>query len=119
MPDLGMTTLAGAPLDIEFFHLGEWFPAALLGWRHDAWGTCELRVQFEIGGLKRASWMPLADVRLPRWQAARYTPPPVPRHRADDDLVVPIRYDRGWDTPAPAEWDVPRPRTGEHSYSWA
>ncbi|OMQ16687.1 hypothetical protein A7K94_0200890 [Modestobacter sp. VKM Ac-2676] len=114
-----MTTLAGEPLDIEFFHLGEWFPAVLLGWRHDAWGTCELRVQFEIGGLKRAGWMALADVRLPQRQTARRTPPPAPWHRAEDDVVVPIRYDLGWDAPSPAGWDVPRPRTGEHSYSRA
>ncbi|MGY1748453.1 hypothetical protein [Modestobacter sp. SYSU DS0511] len=114
-----MTTLAGAPLEIEFFHLGEWFPAALVGWRHDAWGACELRVQFEIGGLRRASWMPLADVRLPQWQAVRYTPPPVPRRRTDDDLVVPIRYERAWgDAPTSAGWEVPRPRTGEQRYSW-
>ena len=56
--------LAGQPLPVEFRHGDAWHRADLLGWRHAGDGRCELRLRFLAGGLRRSSWLPLADVRL-------------------------------------------------------
>src|SRR6185312_4379603 len=56
-----MTTLAGPPLPVEFRSAGSWYTGALLGWQHGPDGGCALRVQFVVGGLRRSSWLPLAD----------------------------------------------------------
>jgi hypothetical protein len=90
-----MTTLLGEPLPVEFLLDGCWRPALLLGWRHEPDGTCRVRVQAVVGGLRRASWMQLADLRLP--QPDRPTvAPPEPRTRPD--LLLPGRERSG---PAP------------------
>ena len=70
-----MTTLAGPPLPVEFCHAGTWYAGSLVGWRHEPDGSCAVRVQFVVGGLRRGSWLPLSDVRL-RVHAHQ---PPVPR----------------------------------------
>jgi hypothetical protein len=66
MSEPQMTPLAGEPLPVEFCHGGAWHPGVLLGWRHAPDGSCSVRLRFVVGGLRRAAWLPLADVRLPQ-----------------------------------------------------
>jgi hypothetical protein len=84
-----MTSLAGEPLPVEFRHGCDWHPAVLVGWRTEVDGTCQVRVQFVVGGLRRTSWLPLTDVRLPEPVplAARPAVPPLPRPHAHDDVL--------------------------------
>jgi hypothetical protein len=78
---------------VEFPYAGGWYPGYLLGWRHDG-PDCRVRVQCVIGGLRRTTWMSLADLRLPEPAASS----------AEDDARS---------TPQPtASPFVPRPRTG-------
>ena len=104
-----MTSLAGQPLPVEFLFDGEWCPAHLVGWRHEPDGTARARVQFVIGGLRRASWMDLADLRL--CQPAPVRSAPAPRTRPD--LLLP---DRDWSRPALPPIPVPRSTTADHSW---
>ena len=108
-----MTTLAGEPLPVEFRLDEVWCPAVLVGWRHEADGTARARVQFVIGGLRRASWMDLADLRLPQPEPVRSVP--VPRTRPD--LLLP---DRDWSRPASTPLPpIPVPRSVVPDHSWA
>ena len=84
------------PQPVQVHHLGAWHDGALLGWRHDADGSCWVRVRAVVDGLRRTAWVELATVRLPEPDALRDTRPhPLLRHG-----------DRGSRTPPPA----PRPR---------
>ena len=108
-----MTSLAGEPMPVEFLLDGEWCQATLVGWRNEPDGTCRVRIQFVIGGLRRASWRDLADLRLPeptpRWSA------PAPRTRPD--LLLPDRdRSRPASTPVPP---IPVPRSVVPEHSWA
>lgn len=119
-----MTALAGEPLPVEFAHDGTWYPGVLLGWRHEADGSCSARVRFVVGGLKRSSWLPLADLRLaeptgpaPYARGASVEPtaaPSVAVPRTRPDLLLP---DRDWSRPLPAP-DVPHPRRHTDDLSW-
>ena len=108
-----MTTLAGEPLPVEFRLDEVWCPAVLVGWRHEADGTARARVQFVIGGLRRASWMDLADLRLPQPGPAR----PVVAPRTRPDALLPGR-DRSRPAPTPLP-PLPVPRSGVPDPSWA
>ncbi|WP_164701254.1 hypothetical protein [Modestobacter sp. KNN46-3] len=108
-----MTSLLGEPLPVEFPIDGDWCPAVLLGWRHEPDGTCWVRVQAVVGGLRRASWVHLADLRLP--QPDRATPAPEPRTRPDLQLPGPGRSRRA-PTPLPP---LPVPRSLQPDTSWA
>jgi hypothetical protein len=44
---------------------GAWSPGSILGWRHDADGSCEVWVRATVGGAEREIWASLADLRLP------------------------------------------------------
>ena len=61
----GTTSALHDPLEVEFAHAGGWHPGVLLGWSHDDAGTCWMRVQCLVGGLRRTTWMPLTELRLP------------------------------------------------------
>ncbi|MGY1745364.1 hypothetical protein [Blastococcus sp. SYSU D00695] len=111
------------PKPVEVLHGGRWYIGALLGWRHDADGTCWLRVSARVDGLKQTAWVPLDTVRLPRPPARPGRAPaapavghvPAPRAdappawRADDAPTqrLPRHDDRGNRLPAPA---LPHPR---------
>lgn len=120
-----MTALAGEPLAVEFVLNGEWCPATLVGWRHEADGSCRARIQFVIGGLRRASWMELGDLRLPEPQVSWSAPEPrrSPEPRTRPDMLLP---DRDWSRPLAAVPPLPplpplpgpRSSSAEH-YSWA
>jgi hypothetical protein len=94
-----MTALVGEPLAVEFCHGRAWHRAVLLGWRHEADGTCQVRVQFVVGGLRRTSWMQLTDVRLPESAPTTWAPPPSSE-------------------PQPQPMAVPQPRTHDDDLSW-
>ncbi|MCZ2836586.1 hypothetical protein [Modestobacter sp. VKM Ac-2985] len=101
-----MTTLLGEPLPVEFLLDGNWRPAVLLGWRHAPDGTCRVHVQAVVSGLRRTSWMQLADLRLP--QTASLVPAPLePRTRPD--LLLP-GAERARRTPTPLP-PLPVPRS--------
>ena len=105
-----MTLLAGEPLPVEFCHAGAWHPGVLLGWRHQDDGTCRLRVQFLVGGLRRTSWIPMVDVRLP--ELADIGSAPVPRQWREpgtrpDVLLRPPDGPRGLPSLPP----LPHPRS--------
>lgn len=108
-----MTTLLGGPLPVEFLLDGDWRPAVLLGWRHEPDGACRVRVQAVVGGLNRAGWVHLAELRLPL--PDRETPAPEPRTRPD--LLLPGR-DPARRTPAPLS-PLPVPRSLQTDSGWA
>lgn len=95
-----MTTFAGEPLAVEFDLNGSWCPAVLVGWRHEPDGTCRLRVQFDIGGLRRASWLPITEVRLPEPELEPVWAPVAPRTEPDMLLPTPEQARRA-STPLP------------------
>jgi hypothetical protein len=128
--DQEMTLLAGEPMPIEFCHGGDWLPGVLLGWRHEWDGSCRVRVQFIVGGLRRSSWMELADVRLPEPEPTTWAPAPrrstEPRTRPD--MLLP---DRDWSRPLtsvpeprpqalpqPLPQALPQPRSYDDDLSW-
>jgi hypothetical protein len=63
--DQAMPSALRDPLAVEFAHAGGWYPGVVLGWRSNGDGTCSLRVRCVIGGLRRTTWMSVADLRLP------------------------------------------------------
>ena len=123
-----MTALAGEPLPVEVVHDAVWYPGVLLGWRHEADGSCSARVRFVVGGLKRSAWLPLADLRLAEptpadpapaepTAAAQVEPapaPPVAEPRTRPDLLLP---DRDWSRPLPSA-ALPHPRRHTDDLSW-
>ncbi|SEO92374.1 hypothetical protein SAMN05660991_02417 [Trujillonella endophytica] len=95
-------TWLGRPKPVEVHHRDRWHIGALLGWRHDADGTCRLRVTALVDGYKRTAWVELDTVRLP-------LPPARPTGDARTQRL-PRHGDRTVRTPPPS---LPRPR------SWA
>ena len=104
--------MLAAPIPVEFPYAGGWYPGFLLGWRHEGAHDCRIRVQCVIGGLRRTTWVTLADLRLPE--------PATPVRQAD----VPPRPQRPsvpptGATPRPARshpvpsYAAPLPRTGD------
>ena len=54
-----------SPQDVEVYHDGSWWAGALLGWRHDAAGGCQVWVRLTVRGAEETSWLPLELLRLP------------------------------------------------------
>ena len=93
-------TFLRRPRPVEVHHRDRWHIGVLLGWRHDADGSCWLRVSALADGYKRTAWVGLDTVRLPlpparpvpdRWPErlvrhgdpeVRTRPPVVPRPRS-------------------------------------
>ncbi|WP_137159302.1 hypothetical protein [Blastococcus sp. CCUG 61487] len=50
---------------MEVYQAGTWWSGELLGWRHDASGSCEVWVRVVVGGVEESAWLDLADLRLP------------------------------------------------------
>ncbi|MGY1671748.1 hypothetical protein [Geodermatophilus sp. SYSU D00710] len=59
----------GSPQDVEVLVDGAWVVGAMLGWRHDDTGACEVwvRLRTEVPGVVEGAgtWVELAAVRLP------------------------------------------------------
>jgi hypothetical protein len=122
--DGATSAFAGEPQPVEVFHRGRWYAGDLLGWRHEADGSCQARVRCVVGGLRHSAWVALSDLRLPR--PAVPTPPVARRFPAttrplpvaDDDTQPHLLLRRGAGRPpvprAPADVpaDVPVTREG-------
>lgn len=105
-------TFLRRPRPVEVLHRDRWWIGALLGWRHDADGTCWLRVTALVEGYKRTAWVGLDTVRLPLPPARPGRPAaPARTTRAADDEPrtqrLPRHGDRGVRSSLPA---LPRPR---------
>lgn len=55
---------------VEVYQAGTWWAGELLGWRHDAAGTCQVWVRVVVGGIEETAWTDLASLRLPERDVA-------------------------------------------------
>src|SRR3954447_3611747 len=69
------------PQAVEVYQAGAWWAGELLGWRHDADGSCQVWVRVVLGGVEETAWTDLATLRLPERHlavaaepASRYAP---------------------------------------------
>ena len=53
------------PQSVEVYQAGTWWAGELLGWRHDADGSCQVWVRVVLGGVEETAWTDLASLRLP------------------------------------------------------
>jgi hypothetical protein len=53
------------PQAIEVYQAGTWWAGELLGWRHDAGGSCQVWVRVVLGGVEETAWTDLTTLRLP------------------------------------------------------
>src|SRR5688572_25749136 len=53
------------PQAVEVYQAGAWWAGELLGWRHDASGSCQVWVRVVLGGVEETAWTDLASLRLP------------------------------------------------------
>jgi hypothetical protein len=53
------------PQAVEVYQAGAWWAGELLGWRHDADGSCQVWVRVVLGGIEETAWTDLATLRLP------------------------------------------------------
>ena len=53
------------PQSVEVYQAGAWWSGELLGWRHDADGSCQVWVRVVLGGVEESAWTDLASLRLP------------------------------------------------------
>jgi hypothetical protein len=53
------------PQAVEVYQAGTWWEGELLGWRHDADGSCQVWVRVVLGGVEETAWTDLATLRLP------------------------------------------------------
>src|SRR5205823_6031420 len=67
------------PQDVEVYSAGEWLPGALLGWRHDASGGCQVWVRLTADGSEEPAWIDLECLRLPERHLAVAPEPAVDR----------------------------------------
>jgi hypothetical protein len=71
------------PQAVEVYQAGAWWAGELLGWRHDADGSCQVWVRVVLGGVEETAWTDLATLRLPERHLevvaepapSRYAPP--------------------------------------------
>jgi hypothetical protein len=71
------------PQAVEVYQAGAWWAGELLGWRHDANGSCQVWVRVVLGGIEETAWTDLATLRLPERRLemvaeptpSRYAPP--------------------------------------------
>jgi hypothetical protein len=53
------------PQAVEVYQAGTWWAGELLGWRHEADGSCQVWVRVVLGGVEETAWTDLATLRLP------------------------------------------------------
>jgi hypothetical protein len=64
------------PQAVEVYQAGTWWAGELLGWRHDATGSCQVWVRVVLGGVEETAWTDLASLRLPERHLALAADPP-------------------------------------------
>ena len=67
--DSRAAVFTSSPQSVEVYQAGTWWRGELLGWRHDASGTCRMWVRVVVGGVEETAWIDLAALRLPETQA--------------------------------------------------
>lgn len=78
---------ASQPQAVEVYQAGTWWAGELLGWRHDADGSCQVWVRVVLGGVEETAWTDLATLRLPERHLSVATPTP-PRGPATQEMSV-------------------------------
>lgn len=63
--EIRAAVFTSSPQDVEVYRDGSWRAGALLGWRHDAAGGCQVWVRLAVRGAEETSWLPLELLRLP------------------------------------------------------
>ncbi|WP_142024628.1 hypothetical protein [Blastococcus colisei] len=79
------------PQAVEVYQAGTWWAGELLGWRHDANGSCQVWVRVVLGGVEETAWTDLASLRLPERHlavAAGPTGPPAAAPGAQEMSVA-------------------------------
>jgi hypothetical protein len=66
--DSRAAVFTSSPQSVEVYQAGTWWRGELLGWRHDASGTCQMWVRVVVGGVEETAWIDLAALRLPETQ---------------------------------------------------
>ncbi|MGY2128643.1 hypothetical protein [Blastococcus sp. SYSU DS0617] len=64
-----------SPQSVEVYQAGTWWRGELLGWRHDASGTCQMWVRVVAGGVEETAWIDLGALRLPERNLSPATEP--------------------------------------------
>jgi hypothetical protein len=67
------------PQSVEVYQAGAWWAGELLGWRHDANGSCQVWVRVVLGGVEETAWTDLTSLRLPERHLAVAAEPARPR----------------------------------------
>ena len=73
--DSRAAVFTSSPQSVEVYQAGTWWRGELLGWRHDASGTCQMWVRVVVGGVEETAWIDLAALRLPETQVDPATEP--------------------------------------------
>jgi hypothetical protein len=73
--DSRAAVFTSSPQSVEVYQAGTWWSGELLGWRHDASGTCQMWVRVVVGGVEEAAWIDLAALRLPERELPPVTAP--------------------------------------------
>ncbi len=68
--DSRAAVFTSTPQSVEVYQAGTWWAGELLGWRHDASGTCQMWVRVVVGGVEETAWTELAALRLPDTEPA-------------------------------------------------
>lgn len=76
------------PQDVEVYSAGEWLPGALLGWRHDATGGCQVWVRLTVGEAEESAWTDLECLRLPERHLSVATDPAVGAGSGEDPAAT-------------------------------
>jgi hypothetical protein len=75
------------PQAVEVYQAGAWWAGELLGWRHDADGSCQVWVRVVLGGIEETAWTDLTTLRLPERHLS-VAPPAAPRGPATQEMSV-------------------------------
>ena len=75
------------PQAVEVYQAGAWWSGELLGWRHDADGSCQVWVRVVLGGVEETAWTDLETLRLPERHLAM-APEPASAESAERELSV-------------------------------
>ena len=76
------------PQAIEVYQAGTWWAGELLGWRHDADGSCQVWVRVVLGGVEETAWTDLATLRLPERHLSVALPPASVHGPATQEMSV-------------------------------
>jgi hypothetical protein len=102
------------PQAVEVYQAGAWWAGELLGWRHDANGSCQVWVRVVLGGVEETAWTDLASLRLPERHLTVAAEPSAGFAQATQEMSVARhpsgRRARSQDAAAPATAGLPTVR---------